>query len=580
MTEKDQSAVPRLPGAGLPERLGADDYFAAGEDRPADFAAGLVGLGFIRAALRRSAGWWCGTAVAGLLIGCAFYLASPPTYQASASVLLTLGPGEDVNTTAADAQAIVQSDTVAGLAVRKLGLRESANSFLGKYTATVVSSRVLHITVTAPSSGQAVRSANAVASEFLQLRAEQLTNAESLTLQSLDQQIGHVRQNIKSISAQISQVSGQPASRAQQSQLSDLQTERTEAATTLTSLEQSVIGNQQTVEPAVMAAAKGSRVLDAGTPLPHSRLKRLLLYTAVGLVVGLFLSMAIVVVRALVSDRLRRRDDVADALGAPVKLSVGAVRRYQLLPPRRGLAAAGRAGVRRIAAHLGRSVPEDAPGPAALAVVPVGDPRVAALSLASLAVYCAQQGRQVLLADLARGAPAARLFGVRGPGSRAVSADGARLTVAVPERDEMTPAGPLGRGPASAGDTSFTSAVAAASSSADLLLTLASLDPAVGGDHLCSWAADAVVVVAAGRSSWTRINAVGEMIRLSGTRLVSAVLTGADNADESLGVAYQRQAGEDAGAMERDLRPASGFISAASNSQGRHRPRPAIHNVD
>ncbi|HUK73238.1 MAG TPA: hypothetical protein VLW50_31570, partial [Streptosporangiaceae bacterium] len=44
-----------------------------------------------------------------------------------------------------------------------------------------------------------------------------------------------------------------------------------------------------------------------------------------------------------------------------------------------------------------------------------------------------------------------------------------------------------------------------------------------------------VVVVTAGRSSSTRIHAVGEMIRLAGTPLVSAVLVGADKTDESLG---------------------------------------------
>ena len=41
---------------------------------------------------------------------------------------------------------------------------------------------------------------------------------------------------------------------------------------------------------------------------------------------GLVLGLGIVIVRALVSDRLRRRDDVAHALGAPVNLSVGSVR--------------------------------------------------------------------------------------------------------------------------------------------------------------------------------------------------------------------------------------------------------------
>jgi hypothetical protein len=68
------------------------------------------------------------------------------------------------------------------------------------------------------------------------------------------------------------------------------------------------------------------------------------------------------------------------------------------------------------------------------------------------------------------------------------------------------------------------------------VLTLIPLDPSVGGDHLATWAADAVVVVTAARSSWTKIHAIGEMVRLSGTRLALALLIGADKTDESLGV--------------------------------------------
>ena len=72
--------------------------------------------------------------------------------------------------------------------------------------------------------------------------------------------------------------------------------------------------------------------------------------------------------------------------------------------------------------------------------------------------------------------------------------------------------------------------------SADLLLTLVTLDPALGGDHLATWATNAVVVVSAGQSSAERIHGVGEMIRLAGMRLDSVVLLGADKSDESLGL--------------------------------------------
>jgi hypothetical protein len=248
--------------------------------------------------------------------------------------------------------------------------------------------------------------------------------------------------------------------------------------------------------------------------------------------------MAIIVIRALVSDRLRRRDDVAHALGAPVKLSVGPVRLNRRLPGRGGRSAAHNADIQRIAEHLRHSVPGSSRSVAALAVVPVDDLQVAAASLLSLAESCAEQGKQVVVADLCSGAPAASLLGAGGPGVYAVDTGAGRLVVAVPERDDVVPVGPIGRGPMHAQRSVFTEEVAAACASANLLLTLTTLDPALGSEHLATWAANAVAVVTAGRSSWTRIHAVGEMTRLSGTRLVSAVLVGADSTDESIGTTH------------------------------------------
>lgn len=186
-------------------------------------------------------------------------------------------------------------------------------------------------------------------------------------------------------------------------------------------------------------------------------------------------------------------------------------------------------------AHLARCVAGRARRTACLAVVPADDLQVPALCLASLAVSCAKEGRRVVVADLCRGAPVAKLLGVTGPGVREVSTGGVNLVAAVPERDDAVPAGPLDQGYAPAERSSFTEAVVDACASADVLLTLAALDPSLGSEHLATWATDAVAMVTAGWSSWTRIQAVGEMIRLSGTRLVSAVLVGTDPSDESLG---------------------------------------------
>ena len=554
MTDGDQTIIFSMNGDdGSLTRPDPYDDFTAIEDQPTGFVSRLVSLGFIKASIRRRVWFWCITAMIGLLAGLGLYAASPREYQASTSLLLALAPNEDVNTAAANDQAMAQSRAVAGLAVHALGLRQNVGSFLATYSVTPVTNRVLAIAVSAPSSSQAVLRANAVAKAFLQFRANELQTGQEVALQSLDQQAAQTRQNISSISAQISRVSSQSASSRQKSQLSSLRTEQAEASTTLTNLEQAVVNEQTYAQPATTAAAKDSVVLDAAAPLPHSRLKPLLREAAIGLVLGLVLGIGIVVVQALVSDRLRRRDDVAQALGAPVKLSVGTVGLKRWVPGRRWRSAVRDADVQRIAAHLGRAVPVKPGTVAALAVVPVDDLQAPSLSLVSLAVSCAKQGEQVVLADLCSGAPAARLLGVKGSGVRTVSVHDTHLVVVVPERDDIAPVGPLYRNSAQVQRASFTGEVAAACASANLVLTLAALDPSLGGEHLATWATDAVVMTTAGRSSWTKTQAVGEMIRLSGTRLISAVLVGADKTDESLGVTDMPEAGREMEVMEQGL---------------------------
>ena len=139
--------------------------------------------------------------------------------------------------------------------------------------------------------------------------------------------------------------------------------------------------------------------------------------------------------------------------------------------------------------------------------------------------------------------------------------DSVQLVVVVPDRDDVAPIGPLGPRRRRRSLLRCGEKLAVAYASADLLLTLATLDPSVGGEHLATWAPAAVAMVTAGRSSWTRIHAVGEMIRLAGMCLVSAVLVGADKTDESLGVIRPPRSGDDAGATDESLRSDVGLGS-------------------
>ncbi len=533
-----------VPNDTTPDREWADDD-TAGQERPAaEFAAGLAtglpGMPFIRAAVRRRKWLWCTTAIVGLLLGLVLNLALPTAYHASTSVLLTTQAGDNPLDAIQTDAATAQSRAVAGMVVRRLGLPESTDAFLKSYAVTTVTDRVLLFTVSAPSASQAVRRARTLAAAFLQYRASQLRATEQSVLASLGREVTQAQHQVTSATTQLSQATaqGEPAA-----QLASLKSQLAQAKSTKLELEQATRDYRVSTQVGTSTVIDGSGVLDAAALVPRSHLKLVAIKPVAGLVAGLALGLGIVIVQALVSDRLRRREDVARALGVPVTLSVGRVRVSRWWPGGRGLAPARRREAQRIVAHLRGAVPEGSPGAGALAIVAVDNARVAALALVSLAVSCAKDGKKVVVADLCGGAPAGRLLGSRKPGIRVAVVRVARLVVAIPERGDIVPSGPVrGSGSAAkarpAGSSPADEALGSAYGSADLLLTLVALDPALGADHLPSWATDAVVMVTAGRSSATRIQAVGEMLRLAGMSPASAVLVGADKTDESLGVVH------------------------------------------
>jgi hypothetical protein len=270
--------------------------------------------------------------------------------------------------------------------------------------------------------------------------------------------------------------------------------------------------------------------------LPRSKVKGAALYVAGGLLGGLAVGAGIVVIAALLSRRLHRREDVAAVLGAPVRLSVGPLRPRRWSPalPRR--AAKRRLDLRRVVMYLRGAVPGDSQGSASLAVVAVDDVQVIARAVASAAASCAADGKQVMLADLSGGACLARLLGVSEPGIHKVNHDGADLMVVLPEHEDAAPVGPVHGEASPAVPAKVNASLTAAYSSVNVLLTLAVLDPALGGDHLGTWATNAVAVLTAGKSSVEKIHSVGEMIRLGGTHLDSVIVLGADKSDESTGL--------------------------------------------
>jgi len=538
--------MPRVADSGPPASSWADHELVdiGTETGPAaDTAAGLASLSFITAAIRRRRRF-CGIAAAiGLVLGAGLFLTQPPSYKATTEAYLTLGPNEDPGTAINTDVALAQSRPVAALALHTLGLHQSVDAMLGSYLATSVTNRVIQISLTAPSSAEAARAANAVTAAFLQFRAEQMRAYQQLMIDSLNQEIAAAKAQAATIANQANALSGNATSAADKSKLASLQGE----LATLTTQQQAARATQLTTQAQTNTAVNGSYTINAASVTVSSRAKTGAIYVLTGLIVGLALSMGFVVVGALVSGRLRVRDDIAHALGASVRLSVGPVRLRRLPPGGRGFAAVARPEIQRISGHL-RGRLADSSGGAALAVVPADRDDVAALAVVALALSCARSDKRVIVADLCPGAPAARLLGASEPGVHHVDVQDTRLVAVVPERGDVVPTGPLRPDVTRAQTLPVSADVAAVYATADVLLTLAALDPMLGAEHLATWAADVVVMVTAGKSSWTKVQAVGEMLRLAGLRIVSAVLVGADKTDDSLGIVPAPAAARDAGA--------------------------------
>lgn len=569
--EDDRTAIISLPAeSDQPDRLrefGTWEADSAGYGGPvaSDPYVGLINLGFIRAALRRKLKLWGGLAMIGLIAGLGFLAVLPPAQQASTTMLLQSPPASASGAAIADDQTMIESRTIAAAAIRRLGLNITPAAFQKHYSATVLTNNLLSVTVSARSSATAIREANALASTFLAFQVAMLNKQDALAKASDSQQVAAAQQSADALGKQVSSLKATLGPGQKSGQLKSLEAQYNQQKAALITLQATINTTEAQNQTSNDAVISGSRVLDTAAPVHQSKTRKIALYAGGGLVAGLALGIAIVVIGALVSDKLRRRDDVARIMRAPVQLSVGAIRPRRLWPGRHGLALARHKNVQRVAAHLGDAVAPSATGPASLAVVPVGEAQVPAVCLVSLALSCARQGLHAVVADLYPGAPVARLLRAGGPGVHDVSVGDTTLTLIVPQYDGEPMPGPLGK----PGWPRVPPQVTDACKSADVLLTLASADPALGADHVPGWASSVVAMVAAGESSAQRVFAVGEMIRLAGLHPVSAVLVGADKGDESLGVVPSEAVGHRPAASTNGLaRSAGGFLALADNDLG------------
>lgn len=511
-----------------------DDDGLFDSERTASFPPDtLVTFRFLRDAIRRHLRIWMTLAVIGLLGGLASTVALPAQSSSLTRLLITHRDGEDPVTQMATDVSLATTHTVAQRVIDLLKLPDTPDQLLDRYDVAAPTDRVLEITAKAKTSDESTKLATVVAQVFLVYRKEQI----DLQAAPLSRDLV-ASQNALALAEQAVAATGD-------NPLADpLKNPNTpEGVRLVAARERVAFVRQQLLDQQVQdAKMNNSRVLDVAAPVHVSAKRTIAISAATGLIVGLFLGLGFVIVRALISDRLWKRQDIAHALGARVRLSADRPSRWRLLPFPRILHESQRRNRENqlIVQHLDQRIFwAERPTPA-ITVVAVDDVRTCALAVASLAVSLAEEGKHVLVGDLSAGGDVARLLGVKETGTHEskFSVPGQRIDVHLadppggPAQGAYLRIGDSGR-PAGTGDL----ALDAAWEAADIVLSLATLTPALGADHLATWSSHAAVFVTAGETTTTKIHATGEMLRLAGLEIDTAVVLRPDRTDESVGVA-------------------------------------------
>ena len=478
---------------------------------------GLPGLRTMKAGISRHRLFWTSCAALGLVIGGAFHLVVPAKYTAVTILYLTEPASESYKVS--DDASLVETNAVAYRAAHLLHIYNT-NDLPGTWEGAAVGDVLLQIQGDGDTRASAVRWTKALASAFLTVREQTLGEQTKVVVSSLDKQATQLQADVQRLNNTITALSSGGASDA--NQVTETLSERGTDQAQLTTLQNEV---QQDLL-AETAVNTGSYILDpAQAALVHTN--RIFAEDGLaGLVAGLALGIGIIVVGAVISDRPRRRAEVAAVLGAPVELSLrGAPAEPGLLrrtARRRFVKRPGpqlKLAQRRLRERLGQSRRP------ALALVSTGKgcAGTAAVMLAGMALSLAAEGKRVVLVDMAEGRPLAKLLGRRSKGGavRTITSGKQQLRLAVAPEDVTTL------------DSEEVT------KDTDAVLLLANADPALGAEHLRRWAEDAVVVLRAGKVSDVLIEAAGQMLREAGVLPVSAILLGADKADETFGTVEQ-----------------------------------------
>jgi hypothetical protein len=477
-----------------------------------------VSLHFLRSALRRRWRLVMGTTTAGLMLALAALVLVPTPSSADATVFLAHSTGTDPTTAIATDHKLLINRTVASRVVEELRLPMSVDSFLATYSASEPSTELLDIQLKAATPREAVRRLTVLCAQFLAFRNQQLAAQADYIVSTNQGRINDLRRQIQLATADYRAALARHDAKAANAAL----TSRSQLYAQVGTLQSTI----QDTQLQSNSLATASHVVDPPAPIPPGGRRHVALVVLSGLILGGGLGIGIVCANALVSNRLRRRDEVATALGQTVSFSAGPVRGRGPWALPVSLPRARRRRQRNLellSEGLGAAVSEDRADRTRLALIGIGDLRSAAQVLVHAAHKYHEQGERIVLVDLTND----------GLLQRHASDE---LPVLRPEARPGTTTGQLSV--ISTMDDAFPKGDPRAEQwrRAGLVLVLAEIELGVGVRHLATWADRAVLLVGAGKVTAEYLRSTARLFASAGPKLEFAMVVGADRTDESVGV--------------------------------------------
>jgi hypothetical protein len=511
---------------------------------------------FFRASLLRSWRLWVSIAVLGGLMGLAALVLMPARSTATASVLLARPPGADPVSAMATDTSLLGTRTVAQKVIDRLGLVESPEAFQATMTAEPESAEILRIDVNGNDDRAALARAEVLVDEYLTFRAAQLRSLTDGLVARYETRIAAMNGQVKALTAEYGALSSQ--GKAGSSRASEILSERT-------SINSQISDAQRAIEVATLqtdAVITASHIIDRPHPVRHSAKRAAALNVGSGLIVGTTLGLGLVLFRALTSERLWRRQEVAIALKAPIHVGVPST--GQEIPAwrrpwRRSAAKAPRHRRTSLWHHddleklvhglESAIIPPTGWSPTAtsttssrhqtqksIAVAALDNEPAGAALIEALQARLETLGRSVFVVDLSASGVLAQRSEAGIVRTRQMAAQVYR-----PRRAPGLARGPVDTSPHAIIDLPRTGALRSAWDGADVVVALVHVDPDLVVTNLRTWVHQVVPLVTAGRNDAEYLETVSEIIRASGLDLPFAMMLGTDPRDTSLGVPEQRR---------------------------------------